>query len=174
MGNDGGSIQNRSELVKKKEIDRTKKDVDDLEDYYICAISRQDLEKPIVSCQLGRLYNRNALIQYMIDRKEGKTNLTDVAAHVKSLKQVSEISIENPRTYVCPLTNKRFGRGVFIYLNCGCVYSKQVIQKCPRCNIEVTKSTILNPIKEDLLKMVARLQKKKKKTSKKDNRLLKL
>eukprot|EP00835_Amoeboradix_gromovi_P002385 NODE_134_length_18141_cov_0.186066.p9 type:complete len:168 gc:universal NODE_134_length_18141_cov_0.186066:1547-1044(-) len=166
MGNDGGSIQNRSELIKTKEIDRSKKDIDDLEEYYTCAISKQDLEEPIVCCKLGKLYNRNALIQYMIDKKEGTKLMSGVADHVRSLKQITLLKMSNPKTYTCPITNRRFGRGAFVYLDCGCVFSKQRFKTCPKCNQESKSTTVINPINSDLVKQLAKLEKKKKKFTK--------
>lgn len=172
MGNDGGSIQNRSELVKTKSIDRNKKDINDLEDYYTCAISRQDLEAPIVSCRLGRLYNRNALIQYMIDRKEGIKDQSDVAAHIKSLKKVTLLNLKKPKEYICPLTHKRFGRGMFIFLNCGCVFSKQKFESCPICNVKCDSTTVINPVRNDINEAAKMLKKKSK--LKNDTNLLRI
>eukprot|EP00834_Sanchytrium_tribonematis_P000759 NODE_14_length_51535_cov_1.125049.p37 type:complete len:168 gc:universal NODE_14_length_51535_cov_1.125049:14076-14579(+) len=160
MGNDGGSIQKRREVVKVKAIERSKKDSDNLEDYLICAISSQNLHAPIMSCKLGKLYNKNALIQYMIDRKEGTKDIQDVAKHIKSLKQVKLLHLDDPSNFVCPLTNKKFGRGVFVYLNCGCVFSKQEFKICPTCNIPVTKITTINPLNLEIQLESAKIIKK--------------
>ena len=163
MGNDGGSLQSRSVLVKVKEIDRHKKDIDDIEAYFTCAITGKELEKPIVSCLLGKLYNRNALIQYLIEKKEGTKIVSDVASHIKSLKQVTMLNLENPRHYVCPVTNKTFGRGAFVYLQCGCVLAKQKYEQCPICGQTSLKSTTINPNQDELIKLTAKLFKKKRK-----------
>ncbi|RIB18350.1 hypothetical protein C2G38_2184788 [Gigaspora rosea] len=49
MGDDGGSIPKRIELVKEKQKERL-------------------LKAPVVACTLGKLYKRDAVLEYLLNR----------------------------------------------------------------------------------------------------------
>lgn len=67
MGNDGGSIRRRSDVVKVKKRPPRPVDPGSLAaaKWSTCAVSGKPLQKPIVSCELGMLYNREALCLYL-------------------------------------------------------------------------------------------------------------
>lgn len=71
MGCDGGSIPKRSELVKTKKQTADQPSVDPetaaSAEWEYCALSRQLLSAPVVSCVLGKLYNKDAIYEYLLD-----------------------------------------------------------------------------------------------------------
>ena len=84
MGCDGGTIPTRGELVKtKKKPEKLSKDAQLASRWRHCALSQQPLRAPIVACQLGRLYNKEVVIEALL----GGDKPADLA-HVSSLKDV--------------------------------------------------------------------------------------
>ena len=78
MGNDGGSIPTRRELVKSSAAALSTTQVKEIqteqqEHYWsTCALSHQPLRLPVVSDALGTLYNKDAVIDYLLNMgKEG-------------------------------------------------------------------------------------------------------
>lgn len=78
MGNDGGSIPTRRELVKSSAAALSTTQVKEIqteqqEHYWsTCALSHQRLCLPVVSDSLGTLYNKDAVIGHLLDvGKEG-------------------------------------------------------------------------------------------------------
>jgi hypothetical protein len=63
MGCDGGTIPTRDELVKlKRKPEQRDKDGHRLFRWQHCAISQQPLRKPVMACELGKLYNKESII----------------------------------------------------------------------------------------------------------------
>lgn len=57
MGCDGGTIPKRHELVKTaKRPEQKDKDMDRRAKWSTCCISQQALTKPIMTCEMGKLY----------------------------------------------------------------------------------------------------------------------
>nr|VZI38025.1 unnamed protein product [Spirometra erinaceieuropaei] len=68
MGGDGGSIPRRVELVRnKKEQEKAERSALNAARWKHCALSEQPLRQPIVACKLGRLYNKEAIIEKLLD-----------------------------------------------------------------------------------------------------------
>jgi hypothetical protein len=68
MGADGGSIPDRRDLVKTKgKKEKTDKELD-RERFFLCALSKKDLTKPVVADPLGKLYNKDAVLEFLLDR----------------------------------------------------------------------------------------------------------
>lgn len=145
MGCDGGTIPTRDELVKTKKKPE-QKDLDSVRlfKWQHCALTQEPLDKPIVACELGRLYNKEAIIEKLLNAKsEGSSQGAD---HIKSLKDVKELQLEpNPAfkdkasvgdggyvdrsisPWICPLTSQEMNgkfRFVFDWSN-GKVMSKR-------------------------------------------------
>ncbi|GAA5875726.1 hypothetical protein JCM8547_007050 [Rhodosporidiobolus lusitaniae] len=100
MGNDGGSIPKRHELIKTKQT-RARDDESETvrQRWAFCALSKQPLRQPVVSCPLGRLYNKEALISYLLNPPSssehspfGSDGLL-VAGHIRSLKDVTTLRL---------------------------------------------------------------------------------
>lgn len=109
MGCDGGTIPKRNEIVKSKQsVQNRDKNADRSAKYQFCALSGLKLKKPIVSCQLGRLYNKDAIIEYLLDRSIQKHPSTSAAStsaqqsqpksnasHIRSLKDVKTLNLKD-------------------------------------------------------------------------------
>ncbi|ORX82379.1 hypothetical protein BCR32DRAFT_192555, partial [Anaeromyces robustus] len=153
MGCDGGTIPKRDELVKTK---KQNKQVDKTEQliatWYYCALSKTPLKEPIVSCKLGKLYNKDAIIKYLLNKKAyGDGDI--ICKHIQSIKDVTTLNLTaNPAysssnkhssivsntvgndvlipQFVCPITMKEMsGKYKFVYLPCGCVFSEQALKE---------------------------------------------
>ena len=104
MGCDGGTIPTRDELVKTKK-NPEKKDKDSVRIYkwQHCNLTQDTLVRPIVACELGRLYNKEAIIKSLLRRKNVHYSAEDYVAdntsvdHIRSLKDIKELLLtENP------------------------------------------------------------------------------
>jgi len=107
--------------------------------WFFCALSKRELLEPIVSCNLGKLYNKDALLEYLLDRSaygDGER----ICGHIRSLKDVKTLKLtKNPieappadrdtnkrhPKFICPLTLKEMSGAVpFCYITtCGDVFS---------------------------------------------------
>jgi hypothetical protein len=137
MGNDGGSIPDRRDLVKNKpKAEQADKNNQIIAQWFFCALSKQPLEQPVVSCALGKLYNGDAIIEYLVDKSKFGDG-EEICGHIKLRKDVVTLTLApNPTTkdedssdphpkFACPLTMKPMnGLLPFVYLaSCGCVFS---------------------------------------------------
>ncbi|KAG8697708.1 hypothetical protein FRC09_007687 [Ceratobasidium sp. 395] len=137
MGNDGGSIPDRRDLVRSKpKAEQADKLNQMLAAWFFCALSKRPLQEPIVSCAMGKLYNKDAIIEFLLD-KSAYGDGDEICRHVKSLKDVKQLKLtpnpasgspsdDKPRpAFICPLTLKEMsGLLPFAYLApCGCVFS---------------------------------------------------
>ena len=142
MGNDGGSIPDRTSQIRvrkrkrrinKAEIQKTKSN--------LCSMTKEQLRKPIVGDRLGQLYNKTSVIEYLLNKNKAKG-----FEHIKSLKNVKDLKcIINDNGYIqCQISQEEFsGLNKFFFLwTCGCVFSKTAMDelniknKCINCNIE--------------------------------------
>ena len=142
MGNDGGSIPDRTSQIRvrkrkrrinKAEIQKTKSN--------LCSMTKEQLRKPIVGDRLGQLYNKTSVIEYLLNKNKAKG-----FEHIKSLKNVKDLNcIINDNGYIqCQISQEEFsGLNKFFFLwTCGCVFSKTAMDelniknKCINCNID--------------------------------------
>ena len=142
MGNDGGSIPDRTSQIRvrkrkrrinKAEIQKTKSN--------LCSMTKEKLRKPIVGDRLGQLYNKTSVIEYLLNKNKAKG-----FEHIKSLKNVKDLKcIINDNGYIqCQISQEEFsGLNKFFFLwTCGCVFSKTAMDelniknKCINCNID--------------------------------------
>ena len=93
MGGDGGSIPTRYELVRTKQRGEQKdKDFDRLHRWSNCALTQEPLKRPIVACQLGRMYNKQTILEFLLEMKSGNLNEDDlkynpdIVRHIKGIK----------------------------------------------------------------------------------------
>jgi len=148
---DGGSLNNtRLELVqvRKDVLGKRKKTSDGAPgdtkeaNYKTCAVSREPLRPPVVACKLGYLFNKEALIRFLLERKT-KTKQEDFSVgvdafqHIKSLKDVVDCSrslqgdeIKGFRV-VCPITLQEASskRRFYVLWKCGCIVSESALRE---------------------------------------------
>jgi len=178
MGNDGGSIPKRGDMVRtQSKAVHLDKDSLNYERWNLCAISMEPLEKPIVACRLGRLYNKEAVMYLLLDRTN--SDYPPAFAHLTSLKDVKELNVKMNTSAVkgdstgsrmlCPVTgNELNGKSrAFYYRSCGCVLSGQALSSseqknltsCVNCGKEITQEdrVQLNGSAEEVEAMKAKL-----------------
>ncbi|EKM60614.1 uncharacterized protein PHACADRAFT_23893 [Phanerochaete carnosa HHB-10118-sp] len=106
---------------------------------YVRRQALAQIHEPVVSCLLGKLYNKDAIIEYLLDNSaygDGE----EICGHIRSLKDAKTLKL-TPNTskksstaepspdraqFVCPLTLREMnGAQPFVYLwTCGCVFSQ--------------------------------------------------
>lgn len=157
MGCDGGTIPTRDELVKlKKKPEQKDKDGHRLYRWQHCAISQEPLRKPVVACQLGKLYNKEAVIELLLNKD--RSNAPANTEHIEKLKDVVELQLQdNPAfdanrksvgdgqyndalvsPWICPVTglemNGRF-KFVFSFAN-GKVVAERAVKVLRKDSVE--------------------------------------
>ena len=178
MGNDGGSIPDRTSQIRvrkrkrrinKAEIQKTKSN--------LCSMTKEQLRKPIVGDRLGQLYNKTSVIEYLLNK-----NKPTGFEHIKSLKNIKDLKcLINDNGYIqCQISQEEFsGLNKFFFLwTCGCVFSKTAMDelniknKCINCNIDfdINKDLIsLNYSKKTKREILKKLLNIKKNSINKEN-----
>ncbi|EEB05971.2 replication termination factor Rtf2 [Schizosaccharomyces japonicus yFS275] len=171
MGNDGGSIPLRQELVKQKskvaqlDIDLKRSLHKSL--FTQCSLSGASLRDPIVSCGFGRLYNKEAILEMLLNR----SLYPNAPAHITSIRDVLQLSMkknEETDRWMCPLSRHEFNEAhKFVYIvPCGHVFELSAFQtvggnECVLCSTAVNKDDIIpiNPSTEQEKALKERLEK---------------
>lgn len=149
MGNDGGTIPSRTEILafslKKlnggKERDERNASLS-LDAFKYCRLSKKPLRKPVVGDAMGMLYNKEDVLLYLLDKKKDKEK--EVSINIKSINDVVQLNVqlENGKL-TCPLSNKtldidenvetgklNFTDVQFSYLvPCGCVMNSKLLKE---------------------------------------------
>ncbi|VDK43977.1 unnamed protein product [Anisakis simplex] len=193
MGADGGTIPKRCELVKnKKKKEKVDKNVKNAPRWQLCHLTQQPLQKPIVACRLGGLYNKEAILNAILLK-----TIRDNAAtkHIHGLKDVKELKLYdnkeyqkpgadkgdtfkdyNIAPYCCPVSGLAMnGNHVFtVNWQCGCVISQKAIEEvksdtCHGCGGAFNKNDliVLNPSDELRRTYETKLEEERKKNRKK-------
>ncbi|KZZ93995.1 hypothetical protein AAP_02088 [Ascosphaera apis ARSEF 7405] len=159
MGNDGGSIPTRRELVKQAARNPTTSELkENLQQqleyrWTTCALSRKELIPPIVSDSGGNLYNKDSILRFLLpgeDTIEGIGSRADceeiLGGRVRSLRDIVEVKFEidaeggkkeatstGSRTpqFVCPITRKALGPMTrSVYIvPCGHAFSEEAVRE---------------------------------------------
>ena len=187
MGCDGGTIPKRCELVReKKKPEKVEKEIELNAKWFHCAISQQELCEPIVCCELGNLYRKESVLEYLLDKSKATT---DIAKHIRSLKDVKQLVLTKkirkvPKDfknnghaadayldfqasdYICPVAGLEMnGRYRFCFSwKCGCVISERGLKEvpsttCHNCGTPFTDEdlVIINGSEDDVTKMQERM-----------------
>uniref|UniRef100_A0A5F5PSV2 Replication termination factor 2 n=2 Tax=Equus TaxID=9789 RepID=A0A5F5PSV2_HORSE len=190
MGCDGGTIPKRHELVKgPKKVEKVDKDAELVAQWNYCTLSQEILRRPIVACELGRLYNKDAVIEFLLDKSSEKA-LGKAASHIKSIKNVTELRLsDNPAwegdkgntkgdkhddlqraRFICPVVGLEMnGRHRFCFLRCcGCVFSERALREikaevCHTCGAAFQEDDVivLNGTKEDVAMLKSRMEERR-------------
>ncbi|XP_075384589.1 replication termination factor 2 [Tenrec ecaudatus] len=189
MGCDGGTIPKRHELVKgPKKVEKVDKDAELVAQWNYCALSQEILRRPIVACELGRLYNKDAVIEFLLDKSSEKP--LKAASHIRSIKNVTELKLsDNPAwegdkgstkgdkhddlqraRFICPVVGLEMnGRHRFCFLrSCGCVFSERALKEikaevCHTCGAVFQEDdvVVLNGTKGDVELLEARMEERR-------------
>ena len=187
MGCDGGTIPKRCELVReKKKPEKVDKEIELNAKWFHCAISQQELCEPIVCCELGNLYRKESVLEYLLDKSKATS---DIAKHIRSLKDVKQLVLTKkirkaPKElksnghaadayldfqasdYICPISGLEMnGRYRFCFSwKCGCVFSERGMKEvpsttCHNCGTPFIEEDviIINGGEEDVTKMQNRM-----------------
>lgn len=139
-----------------------------------CHLTNKALHSPIVSDYKGNLYNKDSILEYLLDPESITTNQKVLVNHITSLKDVVEIKIQQDDTndeFLCPITGDVFGSNgnKYVYLvKCGDAFAEKCLKeiskdegKCPVCNENYDDQDIIvmnSSIKEDLIRLEQRLE----------------
>lgn len=144
MGNDGGSIPKRAELVRVRP--RVEKAPVALQREMLamhCALSGAPLRPPLALCRRGMVYSRSAIEEFLA---EGRSR-PDFAhiARIEDVKELPRTTSENGWGLSCALSDLPFtGNADFVCLwSCGCLLAAKTItrlgldsrslRECPSC-----------------------------------------
>ncbi|GMK55008.1 hypothetical protein CspeluHIS016_0200640 [Cutaneotrichosporon spelunceum] len=131
MGADGGSIPGRRDLVKTRGKAATTGKAVARERFFYCALSKKRLAKPVVADPLGKLYNKDAVIEYLLD-KNAYGDGEQICPYISGVKDLLTLNAqpnpdegESKAPFVCWLSLKEMNGAVpFIALrHCGCVFA---------------------------------------------------
>jgi hypothetical protein len=188
MGNDGGSIPTRRELVKNaaRAPNTTELKASQLESqthaWEYCPLSNRPLAAPIVSDCAGTLYNKDAILEQLLP-KDGDVSASAIKekedilqGRVKGLRDVVEVKftvvkVGRDEKKICPITSKELGPSTkSVYLvPCGHAFSEVAIREvagdtCVECSEPYTTENII-PIlsisRDDITKLATRAAKLK-------------
>ena len=191
MGNDGGSIPTRRELVKNaaRDLNTSELKATQLEAqtyaWTYCPLSNRPLTAPIVSDCAGTLYNKDAILEQLLPKDENvpasviKEKEDVLQGRVRGLRDVVEAKFTlskegkdgKDEKKICPITSKELGptsKAVYL-VPCGHAFSEVAIREvagetCVECNEVYTSENVI-PIlplaKEDIAKLAARAAKLK-------------
>ncbi|CAE7366036.1 rtf2 [Symbiodinium pilosum] len=204
MGGDGGQVIDRATMVKTKGWGLTKGSGDryaaslgemnsyvqmifedrglgTLERHRVrmstCMISQEALRDPVVACKLGNLYNKEAVIAALLNRK-----MPEDLSHIRALKDVKQCMVtwaeaekeEGQKRMVCPVSREDLdsgsSRAVLIWPSGAVISAKSLkemkMKECPLTSkpFDADKDVIpLAPDGEELKKLRERLPTKKRK-----------
>ena len=153
MGNDGGSIPTRRELVKSSAAALSTTQVKEIqsehqEHYWsTCALSHQPLSLPVISDALGTLYNKDDVLSYLLDvgtagaevvKEELEWRGEAFKDRLRGFRDVVEVRFQTEgagksQRWVCPVTGKPLGPGTrAVYLvPCGHAFAETVLKEMP-------------------------------------------
>ncbi|XP_034725520.1 replication termination factor 2 [Etheostoma cragini] len=190
MGCDGGTIPKRHELVKApKKVEKVDKNAELAAQWKYCALSQEKLRRPIVACELGRLFNKDAIIEYLLDKTAERPN-TQTVTHIRGIKDIKELNLtDNPEwegerrntkgdryedfncgMFICPVVGLEMnGKHRFCYLQtCGCVFSDRALKEiktdiCHKCGDTFKNEDVivLNGTKEEVEKLREKMEERR-------------
>lgn len=127
---EGNSHDERNSARRQNQITRTR----------ICTQSGEKLEEPIVCCEMGNLYKKEAMLQALLSK-----TVVPACLHVRGLKDLKtliftpspeykaerEVNGEYPAKYICPITKQEFnGQQPFMAIwSTGHVLSERAIKQ---------------------------------------------
>lgn len=130
MGNDGGTIAKRQDLLSLHKS--VQKEALEDEQVNVCAISYTPLTDPVVGDYKGLLYRKDKLIEYILTSKKLPEERKKELKHISSLNDVIDIKVTwKSLQIVCPVTETvRTKKIPFAYLRpCGCLMAYKLLKK---------------------------------------------
>jgi hypothetical protein len=150
MGNDGGSIPKRRELVKEAAKAPTAAQIKEARAesqehaWNHCPLSSKPLAAPVVSDCLGTLYNKESILEFLLAEEDAAVKVEGekvLGGRVKGLKDVVEVKFEvegeaekgvgRKEKWVCPVTRLEMGpqaKAVYV-VPCGHAFAGSVVRE---------------------------------------------
>ncbi|KAH7175344.1 Rtf2 RING-finger-domain-containing protein [Dactylonectria macrodidyma] len=157
MGNDGGSIPKRHELVKNAARAKTISELkatalESLSHAWThCALSGEPVDlDTLVSDWRGRLYNYEAVLNALMPSDE-PAEITPASLGIKSLRDVVRLKVSKEgKNLVCPISMKELGpstKAVYL-IPCGHVFAEVAVKEiqekaCPECATEYSQDNVI-------------------------------
>ncbi|KAH8121583.1 hypothetical protein FP744_10004302 [Trichoderma asperellum] len=157
MGNDGGSIPKRRELVKNAARTPTISELkatalESLAHAWAhCALSDAPIDlEAVVSDWRGRLYNYEAILQGLMP-SDDPNEVTPAALGIRSLRDVAKLKFSKMGDkWACPISMKEMGpttKSVYL-VPCGHVFAEVAIteikeEACPECGEAFTQENVI-------------------------------
>ncbi|KAF1330212.1 hypothetical protein FI667_g5319, partial [Globisporangium splendens] len=140
MGNDGGVIAVKRKFMRHGNTKARGEKVDQealrVQKAQTCAISEEPLREPIVVCELGNLYNKQALLEHLLaktmpEKFQHITSLKDVVTCRFSKQNTDSTSNNGASLFYCPVSMLEFnGKQPFVVVStCGCVVSERSLKE---------------------------------------------
>lgn len=147
MGNDGGSIPHREDMIKEKPKEyKADQTLQAQAKSRICCISSQNLTLPLVADRIGNIFNKEVVLKKLVEKSMPKAY-----CYITKMKDVKELNVITKKPdckkidnggenlIVCPISSIEFdGFHKFTLLwSCGCVIATKVFEnmdvdkKCP-------------------------------------------
>lgn len=163
-GGDGGATGAESRdcylnMYSTKKPDKVDPNETRLSKWTTCALSSEPLADPIVVDKLGNLFNKEALVQALIQKR-----LPKEFRHVRGLKDMIEVKIPN---FECPVTGLEFNGkyGFFAIRKCGHVLSAKAFKEvkseaCLVCHerFEERDKIVINGSEKEVLVLRDRME----------------
>ena len=141
MGNDGGSVAKRSDVVKQAQEKTTAQEFEEREladMWTVCRISGEPLCDPVVSDWEGRLYNKQSVLEVLLKERTSQIKLGNI-------KDFVELSRHIDGEWKCPITGLSIvkegsGSRIVYLIPCGHVGVEDAIldkHKCCVCQSRV-------------------------------------
>lgn len=157
MGNDGGSIPGRSDLVRVRDASSRQKRAHELDrddpghGWRYCRLSRAPLRRPLASDAYGNLYNKEAVIRHLLDNAKDSTTANTAentaappgadgeakdVVRIGSMKDVVELHVgaaagreRGGEKFLCEITRRDMdGSARFCYaVPCGHVVAREAL-----------------------------------------------
>lgn len=145
-GNDGGVVASQRTFLVKVAVTEKKRDYGHINAirFSTCALTSEPLRSPVACDELGALYNKDALIQYMIEKRD-----VPAFAHLRSLKrdvitvhatpnpahvEGSSAAVEGGKgsaPFVCPISGVEANgqHGFVVFRRCGCMVADRAVRE---------------------------------------------
>lgn len=167
MGGDGGSIPGRADIVRtagmrfardlggmgylpNTQVRAGSEAYKKLEEKQLrwttCAVTQEPLKPPLVACRLGQLYNKEAMLHRLMQRKTSGVPLPPNAMHIRSLKDLCNLRVEFDAAtgrLVCPILKVEFDSGIkgIVLWSCGCVISTKAFEQLAGTKVKGPQDT---------------------------------
>jgi hypothetical protein len=149
-----------------------------------CPLSQRPLAAPIVSDCAGTLYNKDAVLEYLLPADDSaedptKTDHEEIlAGRIKSLRDVVEVKFQTEKNdagkgekWICPITSKELGphtKAVYL-VPCGHTFSENAIKEvagdtCLQCNEPYKPEDVISILplaKEEVSRLADRIRRLK-------------